>query len=77
MESYEKQNKIPTFLLPESFTLPKDPLPSKTVCITGIGGQDGVYLTSYLLFKNQDYDYIVHGIVRKGNLNLNLLLEIQ
>jgi GDPmannose 4,6-dehydratase len=37
----------------------------KTALITGITGQDGSYLTEYLLSKG----YTVHGIVRRHNLN--------
>ena len=48
-----------------------------TALITGIAGQDGLYLVSYLLFRNTDYDYEVHGIVRKGSVNLHILIEVQ
>lgn len=37
---------------------------SKTALITGITGQDGAYLTEYLLKKG----YIVHGIKRRSSL---------
>ena len=36
----------------------------KTALITGISGQDGSYLTDYLLNKN----YTVHGIIRRSSL---------
>lgn len=36
----------------------------KTALITGITGQDGAYLTEYLLKK----DYIVHGLKRRSSL---------
>ncbi len=35
----------------------------KTAFVTGITGQDGYYLTKYLLEK----DYIVHGIIRRSS----------
>ena len=37
---------------------------SKVALITGITGQDGAYLSEYLLAKG----YKVHGIVRRGAL---------
>ena len=37
---------------------------SKTALITGVTGQDGAYLSSFLLKK----DYIVHGIKRRASL---------
>jgi GDPmannose 4,6-dehydratase len=36
----------------------------KTALITGVTGQDGAYLSEYLLKK----DYIVHGIKRRSSL---------
>ena len=41
-----------------------DTLPIKTALITGITGQDGAYLTKFLLSKG----YIVHGINRRSSL---------
>ena len=37
---------------------------NKTALITGVNGQDGAYLTEFLLKKN----YIVHGIKRRSSL---------
>ena len=37
---------------------------SKTALITGVTGQDGAYLSEYLLKK----DYIVHGIKRRASM---------
>ena len=43
--------------------------------ITGITGQDGLYLTAYLM-SHTDYAYVVHGIVRKNSATLGLLEQI-
>ena len=45
--------------------------------ITGITGQDGIYLAAFLLNLQTDYDYYVHGIVRKNSLGISLLQEIE
>ena len=37
---------------------------SKTALITGVTGQDGAYLSEYLLKKG----YIVHGIKRRSSM---------
>ena len=37
---------------------------SKTALITGVTGQDGAYLTEFLLKKN----YVVHGLKRRSSL---------
>lgn len=45
----------------------------KTALITGITGQDGSYLTEFLLNKN----YLVHGIIRRSSsINTNRLNHI-
>ena len=48
----------------------------KKVLITGITGQDGLYLTAYLLFHQDTYDYQVHGFVRKNSGGLYMLEQI-
>ena len=43
-------------------------MPKKSVLITGITGQDGVFLTNLLLNKKENYT--IHGTTRnKNNLN--------
>jgi hypothetical protein len=75
----------------ESFLLPKSlidyaeakPLetaerPLRKVLITGITGQDGLYLTAFLLLdKSLPYKYEVHGIVRKNSAALPLLERLR
>ena len=39
-------------------------MPQKTALITGVTGQDGAYLSEYLLKKG----YIVHGIKRRSSM---------
>jgi GDP-D-mannose dehydratase len=51
--------------------------PTRRVLITGITGQDGLYLTSYLLFECRDYNYEIHGIVRKNSANLPWLYQME
>jgi GDPmannose 4,6-dehydratase len=43
----------------------------KSVLITGITGQDGLYMTAFIL-KNQP-DWTIHGIVRKNSLGLPIV----
>lgn len=48
-------------------------MPKKIAFITGITGQDGYYLTKYLLEKN----YEIHGLVRRtSDLNRNRIDKI-
>ena len=76
----------------ESFLLPKSlidyaevkplettaELPLRKVLITGITGQDGLYLTAFLLLdKSLPYNYEVHGIVRKNSAALPLLERLR
>jgi GDPmannose 4,6-dehydratase len=51
--------------------------PQKKVIITGISGQDGLYLSAYLLFEIAHSDYEVHGIIRKNSAGNALLEQIQ
>lgn len=44
------------------------------ILITGITGQDGIYMTAYLLFHLRDCAFIIHGIVRKNSVGLKILL---
>ena len=44
--------------------------------ITGITGQDGLYLAAYLLFHQDEYDYQVHGFIRKNSGGLHLLEQL-
>ena len=45
--------------------------------ITGITGQDGLYLTSYLLTNPElPFTYIIHGVVRKNSATLPVLEKI-
>jgi GDPmannose 4,6-dehydratase len=39
---------------------------NRVALITGITGQDGSYLTEFLL-NHQDYNYTVHGIIRRSS----------
>src|ERR1700689_5054506 len=43
----------------------EDPAHSKTALIIGVTGQDGAYLSEFLLGKN----YIVHGVKRRASTN--------
>jgi len=49
----------------------------RTALITGITGQDGLYLVAYLLFHMRQYDYTVYGIVRKNSATLPFLQQYQ
>ena len=48
----------------------------RVALITGITGQDGLYMTAHLLFHQKEFQYKVHGIVRKNSINLPVLLEM-
>ena len=48
----------------------------RVALITGITGQDGLYMTAHLLFHQQEFRYKVHGIVRKNSINLPVLMEM-
>jgi hypothetical protein len=76
----------------ESFLLPKSLIdyaeakpivmtaerPLRKALITGITGQDGLYLTAFLLLDNSlPYKYEVHGIVRKNSAALPLLERLR
>ena len=51
--------------------------PQRIALITGITGQDGLYLTAYLLdYPELPFRYVVHGIVRKNSATLGLLERI-
>ena len=71
----------PAILTPNhTQTLPPTPQPNPRVAIiTGITGQDGLYLAAHLLFKQSESSppYIVHGVCRKNSINLPILLEMQ
>ena len=61
----------------EAFWLPKSllidsakPNNGRVALITGITGQDGLYLTSFLVKEGYDR---VHGIVRKNSAGLAVL----
>jgi GDPmannose 4,6-dehydratase len=73
------------YLLPRSFEetrirqkalTPESYRPRRTVLITGITGQDGLYLTSFLA-THPDYEYLIHGIVRKNSASLPILLRLK
>ena len=55
--------KIADFGLANSFDPNQNQPPRKVALITGITGQDGSYLTEFLL--NQGYD--VHGLIRRSS----------
>lgn len=48
------------------------------ILITGITGQDGIYMTCYLLFHMQEsMTFSIHGLVRKNSIGLKILLQIK
>lgn len=51
----------------------------RVALITGITGQDGLYLTAMLLSPHfmAPFDYQVHGIVRKNSATLATLINLQ
>ena len=51
-------------------------LPKRVALITGITGQDGLYMTAHLLYLQTDYNYTVHGIVRKNSQGLQILEQL-
>ncbi len=74
----------------ESFLLPKSLIdypssdsilsqkPIRSVIITGITGQDGLYLTAFLLLDpNLPFQYEVHGVVRKNSAGLPILERLR
>ncbi|CDW86871.1 gdp-mannose-dehydratase [Stylonychia lemnae] len=48
---------------------------NRTAFLTGITGQDGLYMTAYLLFHQKEYDYTVYGVVRKNSATLPFLFQ--
>ena len=67
---------MPKSLFPDQQGKPKEGVQLRRVAlITGITGQDGLYLTAYLM-SHTDYAYVVHGIVRKNSATLGLLEQI-
>ena len=51
---------------------------ARSAIITGITGQDGLYLAAHLLMKQKSSGpiYTVHGIYRKNSINLPILREL-
>ena len=49
----------------------------KRVLITGITGQDGIYMTGYLLFQEPQFNYHIFGIIRKNSAGLDYLRSIE
>jgi GDPmannose 4,6-dehydratase len=70
MDKYITDFNWPPSLVPHSLP-PKRGAPKK-VLITGITGQDGIYMTAFLLFHSQDCCEI-HGIIRKNSRGVKIL----
>jgi GDPmannose 4,6-dehydratase len=69
---------LPPTFYPKQLPLATDPpLPNRVALITGITGQDGLYMSSYLLLHQQQFDYHVYGIVRKNSQTLYILTWLQ
>lgn len=76
MESYYPKT-WPKKLIPDDVTTIQPAGQPRTALITGITGQDGLYLAAYLLFHMRQYDYTVYGIVRKNSASLPFLQQYQ
>jgi GDPmannose 4,6-dehydratase len=76
MQSYYP-NLWPRKLVPQEIPVPGENNKKKVAYITGITGQDGLHLTSHLLFSVQDIDYDVYGIVRKNSAGIPMLMQFQ
>lgn len=65
------------FLLGNKRRAPTPTTDAKVALITGITGQDGLYMAAHLLAKQtRNAPYHVHGICRKNSLNLPLVQEL-
>ena len=49
----------------------------KRVLITGVAGQDGIYMSAYLLFHEPDYDYQIVGVIRKNSKGIEYLRQVE
>lgn len=72
MESYYPKT-WPKRIVPDDILTARPSEVPRTALITGITGQDGLYLTAYLLFHQRKYDYTVFGVIRKNSASLPIL----
>lgn len=75
MEKATHSKYWPPHIVPDDISSIQPAGVPRTALITGITGQDGLYLTAYLLFHMREYDYTIHGIVRKNSASMPFLLQ--
>lgn len=63
----------PKRMVPDDVDTIKPAGTPRTAFITGATGQDGLYLTAYLLFHMREYDYTIYGLVRKNSATIPML----
>jgi hypothetical protein len=74
MEKPTHSKYWPPHLVPDDIMSIQPAGVPRTALITGITGQDGLYLTAFLLFHMKEYDYTIYGIVRKNSAAMPFLL---